>query len=153
FSIVFTNLQGNEPQGVVQGQQDDGGFSEVIPLGNGTFAASRFNFGENYFLPKVALETNGLTAGAFLGGLVLPELIPDAPVRILRATIGSTNALIFASDTRSKQIGLFFYNEADGAFISGRYLGFSNPFEIGALTLTDDGGLAVCGTPYLAGRF
>lgn len=153
FSIVFTNLQGDEPQGIVQGQQDDGGFSALIPLGGGTFAASRFNFGENYFLPRVTLETNGLTAGAFLGGLVLPELIPDAPVRILRATIGATNALIFASDTRSKQIGLFFYNEADGAFISSRYLGFSNPFEVGALTLTEDGGLAVCGTTYLAGRF
>src|SRR5690606_14991572 len=81
FSLVFTNLQGNGPVGVVQGQQDDGGFSAVVPLNNGKFAASRFDFGQNYFLPGVTLQTNGPTMGAYLGGFVLPELVPDAPVK------------------------------------------------------------------------
>ena len=154
FSLVFTDLQeDDEPLGVVQGQQDDGGFSAVVPLGGGQFAASRFNFGENYFLPRVSLQANGPSVGAYLGGNVLPELLPDARVKILRARINSRDIVVYASDTKSKQIGLFFYDETTGEFISSRYLGFSNPFEIAAIIQTDDDGLAVCGTTYLAGRF
>lgn len=153
FSLVFTNLEDNSPVGVVQGQQDDGGLSAVVPLGNDRFAVSRFDFGKNYFLPGVPLATNGPTSSAYLDGLTLPELVPDADVRILRTTIRSKDVLIYASNTRSKQIGLFFYDERDGAFISSRYLGFSNPFEVSAVIRTADEGLVVCGTTWLAGRF
>ncbi len=151
FSLVFTNL--SSIQGVVQGQQDDGGFSAVYPLGGNKFAAARFNFGDNYFLPNVNLSTTGPTIGVDLGGNTLPELVNSAPVRIVRAQVNNKNVLIFASDTKSKQIGLFFYDESTGEFISSRYLGFSNPFEAASLVQTNDKGLAVCGTTYLAGRF
>jgi hypothetical protein len=125
----------------------------VLPLGTGEFAASRFDFGENYFLPGVNLSTQGPTISSYLGGFVLPELIPDAPVRILRMTAGSRDVLLYASDTKSKQIGLFFYDGATGEFISSRYLGFSNPFEIASMIETRDEGIIVCGTTWLAGRF
>ena len=80
-------------------------------------------------------------------------MVENASVRILRATIDSKNVLIYGTDTKSKQIGLLFYEESAGTFLSSRYLGFSNPFEIANLIQTEDGGLAVCGTTYLAGRF
>ena len=153
FSLVFTDFNEDDPSGVVQGQQDDGGFSAVLPLGGNEFSAARFNFGDNYFLPRVTLETTGLSLGAYLGGSTLPELVADAPVKILRASRGSQNIIIYASDTRSKQIGLFFYDLATGDFMSSRHLGFSNPFEIAAIIRTKDEGLAICGTTYLAGRF
>ncbi len=152
FSLVFTDME-DGASGVVHGQQDDGGFSEVVSLGNGRFAASRFDFGRNYFMPGVSLQTNGPSISAYLGGFTLPELVPDAPVSILRTTIGSRNMLIYASDTRSKQIGLFFYDEATSEFVGSRYLGFSNPFEVTSIIRTSDDGLAVCGTTWLAGRF
>lgn len=151
FSLVFTDL--NTITGVVQGQQDDGGLSAVYPLGGNKFAASRFNFGDNYFLPNVNLSTNSASISVDLGGNTLSELIGNAPVKIIRAEINTKRILIFASDTKSKQIGLFFYEEATGNFISSRYLGFSNPFEIASLIQTADKGLMVCGTTYLAGRF
>jgi hypothetical protein len=153
FSLVFTDLSANGPSGVVQGQQDDGGFSAIYPLGGNRFATSRFNFGDNYFLPNVNLVTNAPSSGVDLGGNTLPELVSNAQVRIIKAQINQKSTLIFASDTRSRQIGLFFYNEATGEFISSRYLGFSNPFEVASLLQTTDEGLAVCGTTYLAGRF
>lgn len=153
FSLVFTDLDAASPSGVVHGQQDDGGFSAVVPLANGKFAASRFDFGQNYFLPGVTLKTSGPSISANLGGFALPELVPDAPVKILRATVGTRDVLIFVSDTRSKQIGLFFYDEATGNFIGSRYLGFSNPFEMASIIRTQDEGIAVCGTTWLAGRF
>ncbi len=153
FSLVFTDIDNEGPLGVIHGQQDDGGLSAVVPLGNGKFAASRFEFGQNYFLPGVTLQTGGSAISSDLGGFVLPELVPDASVEIMQTTIGSKSMLIYASDTRSKQIGLFFYDEATGKFVSSRYLGFSNPFEVAAIIRTSDEGLAICGTTWLAGRF
>ncbi|MDH4090126.1 MAG: hypothetical protein OEV74_14445 [Cyclobacteriaceae bacterium] len=153
FSLVFTDMTSDDPVGVVQGQQADGGFSALTPLGGNKFASSRFNFGENFLIPNKELSTSGITSTVDLGGYSLPELVPNANVRILRAKIDTENVLIYGSDTKSKQIGLLFYEEATGTFISSRYLGFSNPFEIASLTQTSDEGLAVCGTTYVAGRF
>lgn len=153
FSLVFTNISSDDPLGVVQGQQDDGGFSAVTALGGSKFATSRFNFGDNYILPNKDLSTSGNTSSTDLGGYSLPEMVQNAKVRILRATTDTKNVLIYGTDTKSKQIGLLFYEETSGTFISSRYLGFSNPFEIANLIQTADGGLAVCGTTYLAGRF
>lgn len=153
FSLIFTDMHQDDPIGVVQGQQEDGGFSAVLPLQGNEFAAARFNFGDNYFLPRVSLGTTGLSVAADLGGNTIPELVADARVKILKASWKSRDVLIYASDTRSKQIGLFFYDAATGDFISSRYLGFSNPFEIADIIQTKDEGLAICGTTYLAGRF
>jgi hypothetical protein len=154
FSLVFTDLDDAElPDGVVQGQDDDGGFSAVSASG-GKFAAARFNYGDNYFLVNAPIQTSTVSSStdANLTGHTLPELTPDAHVKILRATVDTEKLLIYGSDTQTRQIGLYFYNES-GTFISSRYFGFSNPFEIANMIQTSDEGLAVCGTTYLAGRF
>ncbi len=153
FSLVFTNLNADDPLGVVQGQQDDGGFSAVTPIASTKFAASRFNFGDNYLLPNVVLPTNAVTSSVNYRGNTLPELVPNANVRIIRTIINATNTLVYGSDTKSKQIALLFYDEATGVLAGSHYLGFSNPFEVASLIQTEDEGLAVCGTTYLAGRF
>jgi hypothetical protein len=75
----------------------------------------------------MGLQTNGPTVGECLGGNVLPELSHDARVRILNTKIGSRDIVIYASDTKSKQIGLFFYDSLNGEFISSRYLGHTYP--------------------------
>lgn len=153
FSLVFTDMNGDDPNGVVQGQHEDGGFSAVTPIAGNKFAMARFNFGDNFLLPNRDLSTSGITSSTDLGGYSLPELVPNARVRILRATADTRKVLIYGSDTKSKQIGLLYYDESTGEFINSRYLGFSNPFEIVSLTQTADGGLAVCGMTSLAGRF
>jgi hypothetical protein len=153
FSLVFTDLNNDDPLGIVQGQQDDGGFSAVKPIASTKFAAARFNFGDNYLLPNVNLSSNSITSSVDYVGNTLPELIPNANVRIIRSVINTTNTLIYGSDTKAKQIALLFYDEATGALTGSHYLGFSNPFEIAGLVQTADEGLAVCGTTYLAGRF
>ena len=153
LSLVFTNLINDDPQGVVQGQQDDGGVSQVVSLEGGKFALSRFNFGDNYFLPNEVLNTSGISSSIELGGNPLPELVANAAVDILRVSIGTKKIALYGSDTRSTQIVLYGYDESNGEFIGSRYLGFSNPFEISSIISTNDGGLAVCGTTFVAGRF
>ena len=153
FSLVFTDLNQDDPIGVVQGQHDDGGFSAVTHIASTKFAASRFNFGDNYLLPNVILPSTSITSTVDYTGNTLPELVANANVRILRSTIKDVSTLIFASDTKAKQIALLFYDEATGALKGSHYLGFSNPFEVASLIQTEDEGLLVCGTTYLAGRF
>jgi len=153
FSLVFTDLNQENPVGIVQGIQDDGGFSAVQSLGSNKFSTARFNFGDNYLLPNVILNTTGITSSVDLGGNTFPELEANSKVKILRTVVNAKNVLVYASNTRSKQIGLYFYDEATGTFLSSKYLGFSNPFEVAQVISTSDNGLAVCGTTYMAGRF
>ena len=155
FTMAYTDLNDDEPAGLIQGQQENGGLSFVLPLGGNKFAASVYNFGDNYFLPNVNLPTSGVSSTVILSesALTIPELVPDAKVRIIKATVDEKSNVIFGGTTISKQIGLFFYDEATGVFQSSRHFGFSNPFEIGNVIQTSDGGLAICGTTFLAGRF
>lgn len=153
LSLVFTNLNDDDPQGIIQGQQDDGGLSQVVPQDGGKFALARFNFGDNYYLPNTPLNTSGISSSIDLGGNPFPELVANAPVKILRMTLGTTKIALYGSNTRSNQISLYGYDETTGEFLGSKYLGFSNPFEIAAITPTIDGGIAVCGTTYVAGRF
>jgi hypothetical protein len=153
FSLVFTDLSAKDPLGVVQGQQDDGGLSYIMPLDGIRYASARFNFGDNYLLPNATLNSTGTTSSVDLGGNNLPELANNATVKIISATVNSKEIALYGSNTRSKQISLYGYEKATGKFLGSRYLGFSNPFEIAAMTTTTDGGLAVCGTTYVAGRF
>ncbi|MBX2969366.1 MAG: hypothetical protein KF803_08335 [Cyclobacteriaceae bacterium] len=153
FSLVFTNLNQDGPNGVVNGNQEEGGLSAVQPLSATKFAVARFSFDDNYLVPNTTLNPTGISSSVNLGGNTLPELEPNARIKILRTSINNKNVLVYGSNTRSKQIGLYFYDEATGTFITSKYLGFSNPFEIAQVISTEDGGLAVCGTTYVAGRF
>jgi hypothetical protein len=153
LSIVFTNLTSDSPLGVIQGNQDDGGMSSLLSLAGGKFAAARFNFGDNYFMPQATLATGSTSSTSDLAGNAFPELQPNAPVTIINATINGNPRVIYGSNTRGKQIALFGYNPADGSFVGSKYIGFSNAFEIASITPTDDDGLVVLGTTYIAGRF
>jgi hypothetical protein len=153
LSLVFTDLNQDNPQGVIQGQQDKGGLSYVIPTTGGKYAAAKFNFGDNYLMPAVTLNTSGVSSSTDLVGNYLPELVPDAQVKIMMANIDGQEQVLYASNTRSRQIALFSYSPSDGKLLGSRYLGFSNPFEVAAMITTEDKGLIICGTTYLAGRF
>lgn len=152
FSLIFTDLSDNAP-GVVQGQQSNGGFSELLLTGDNAFAAARFNFGDNYILPRVSLNTTGISSATDLGGNPVPELVPNATVKAIAFTLRGRAATVFASTTRNRQIVLYAYDRATGELLGSRYIGFSNAFEAAAVVATPDGGLAVCGTTYLASRF
>ncbi|MEQ8425138.1 MAG: hypothetical protein RIA63_10545 [Cyclobacteriaceae bacterium] len=152
FSLVFTDL-GSGGLGVVQGQQDDGGISKLVQLNGSTYATARFNFGDNYFLPNVSLTTSEISSSSDLGGFSLPELIDNAPVKILVSSIKDQDVIIYASNTKSGQIGIYVYELGSGEFLGSRYLGFSNPYEVNSLINTEDEGLAIGATTYVTGRF
>ena len=151
FSFVFTNLiQENPP--VIQGQEDEGGISQAVQIDNAKFAVARFNFGDNYFIPAATLNSSGISSSVNLNGNIVPEIVSNAPVRIIRHQLGGKPVLIYCSNTRNNQIVLYFYDQVSGVFLGSRYLGFSNSFSASGIVATTDGGIAVSGLTYLAGK-
>ena len=152
FSLVFTNLNDGDPQGVVQGQHDDGGISALMPLSGQDFAVSSFNFGTNYLMPRLALNTTGISSAVDLVNNPFPELVPNAHVRITSATGKNGQVILMASSSRNGQIILHGFTPS-GKLIGSEYLGYGNQNTLASVIQTADGGLAVLGTTFVAGRF
>jgi hypothetical protein len=154
FSLVFTNLSSNEPSGVVQGQQDDGGISALLPLEVANkYALSTFNFGDNYLHSNSTLSKQGISSTVDLVGFSMPELQPDARVILKRVTVNAKKSVVYGSNTKNGQILLLGYDEVTGELKGTKYLGFSYPYEIAGFVQTEDEGLAVAALTYVAGRF
>jgi hypothetical protein len=156
FALVFTDLSADLPSHTVYGQQQNAGFSSVLPIIGQNFAVSGYSFGFNFLLPTANLTTSG---GGFSSvtdvqsnGYSFPELESNARVKIIRGTFKGKNVVIYASNTKSGQIGIYIYDETTGEFLSSKYLGYSNPFEVAALVQTTEGDFVVSGTTFVAGR-
>ncbi len=152
FSLVFTNLNDGDPQGVVQGQHDDGGISAIMPLSGQDFAVSSFNFGTNYLMPRLSLNTTGISSAVDLVNNPFPEFEPNAYVRITDASGSNGQVILMASSSRNGQIVLHGFAPS-GKLIGSKYLGYGNQNKLASVIQTADGGLAVLGTTYVAGRF
>lgn len=154
FSLVFTSLNSDEPSGIVQGQQHNGGFSSLLPLEDASkFAFSTFNFGDNYIHSNSALPKQSISSAVDLEGFSMPELQPDAKVVLKKVTANNSKVALFGSNTKNGQIVLLAYDEITGELKGTKYLGFSYPYEIAGFMQTEDGGLAVAALTYVAGRF
>jgi hypothetical protein len=150
FSLVFTNF-GNEPTGVCQGQLSSGGISAVASVGNSAFGVARFNFGDNYLNPIAEIPTNSITSSTDLGGNIFPEMESGAQVKLLK--MEQEAKWLYATNTVSKQIVLYGFNQVTGSILSTEYLGSNNPYSFASITLTNDGGIAILAKTALEGRF
>jgi len=153
FSLVFTDLSEDGVVGVTQGQHENGGISEVLPINQSYFAVSSFNFGTNYLMPKIQLEVTGITSTVDLVGNPFPELVPDAPVCIKRIDASGAPVITFGSYTRNGQIVLHAFDETTGTLKGSEYLGYGDQNKLASFIETRDGGIAVLGTTFVAGRF
>ena len=153
LSLVFTDLVSDDPIGVSQGQQDDGGLSSIRHVSGTTFAVSRFDEGDNYILPNVELNMGSITSSLDLGGNPFPELVDEAPVIVKEVQIDGEAVLLYGSHTKGGQIILLAYSPEGGELLGTKYLGFSNPYKLAGFSKTDDEGLVVVGSTAVAGRF
>lgn len=153
LSLLFSDLSNNEPSGVIQGQQDLGGVSALLSLTGGQFAISRFNFGDNYTNTLATLNAGGTTSASDIESNSMLEWEVDAKVKMLNLTLGEVEYLVIGTTTKNQQIVLHFYEASTGNYVGVDYLGFSNPYQLGALTQTADNGLAVLGATQVAGKF
>ncbi len=153
ISLTFVAQSDGEFTGIVNGFRDRSVISSLLPISGSNYMATRYSYGENFLMQNESISENNISFGGDLGGNELPELSPDAVVFLQRITIQGVERILMATNTRSGQILLLFYS-ADGLqLIGASYLGRINPFEIGGITSTGDGGVAIMGNTWVAGRF
>ncbi len=152
LSLVFSNF-GADPTGVVQGQFTDAGVRNVMPMGGSTFALSGFQFEDNFIYPSVTLNTTGISSTVDLYTSNAAEWRPYTPVAMKQYTMNGVDYVVYAAETKSRQIALYFYESASGNFAGLTHIGYANPFTLASLTIDADNHLIVLGTAYVAGRF
>jgi len=152
LSLVFTTF-GDEPTGVLQGQQTFSGVRSLINLSDNVFSLVGFQFEDNFLMPQVSLGVNEIrsTVDFFRGAL--PELRANAPAksRIMELSNGN-RVIVTVSETENRQAIIYFHDEM-GALMGIKLLGSLNPFTFNDVITTEDGGLIVLGTTFLASRF
>lgn len=153
LSLMFIRASDGECDGVINGFRDKGGISSAIALSNNSLALSRYDFGDNYFLPRTEVDLQGIAFSGDLEVSDFPELSKNARVVLKKLTLNGQEVIIYASNTKSNQLVLYAYDGDAGTLLDVKYLGQTNPYEIGSFTTTSDGGLAVLGKTYVAGRF
>jgi len=87
------------------------------------------------------------------GGYKLPELKGNTSIKIRRLTLKGKDVVVYISDTKGKQLVLYFYDANSGVLLSTKYLGDSNPFEMGGIVVTPSNSLVIIGTCYVGGRY
>lgn len=152
LSLLFTDLSSNSPSGVIQGQQDEGGISGLLPLNGDVFALSRFNFGDQFASGQTTLNTSGTTSASDIDSNAMLEWEVDQKVKMTAVTLNESDYVIIATTTRNQQIVLHFYDNT-GAYVGVDYLGYSSPYQLGAIQVTADNGLAILGSIQVAGKF
>ncbi|MEL6556633.1 MAG: hypothetical protein AAFQ94_00520 [Bacteroidota bacterium] len=152
LSLVFTNF-GDDPTGVVQGQQSFTGIRSVLHLSGSTFTLMGYQFDRNFLRPQATLSTNSISSSVDLFASAIPEVMPNAPSKsILISREGLDDVIVTATETQSRQTILYFHS-TDGVLLGIERLGSLNPFTFGDIIATADGGLKVLGTTFLASRF
>ncbi|GAB4243518.1 MAG: hypothetical protein Tsb0034_21420 [Ekhidna sp.] len=152
FSLTFTNF-GDSPQGVVQGQASNAGIRAAMALGGSEFAVAGYQFDENYQLSSATLSTSGISSSADLYPGDMAEIKPYTKAKIVNYSTGGSDYTVFASETKSNQVALHFYNATTGEIDAVHHIGYLNPFSFASIKVTSDNALIVLGTSLVAGRF
>lgn len=148
FSLVFSNF--GAPSRVVQGLSSDAGIRAILPLATGSFAVAGYQYDNNYQLASSTLSA-GSAADLYPGNMA--EIKPYASVRIISYELNGNTYAAFASETKSNQIVIHFYNSSSGELAGIYYLGYLNPFSLASIKIGSDESLLVLGTTFVAGRF
>lgn len=151
LSLVFTNF-GDNPTGVIQGQGVFGGISSCLPLGNGNFAITGFQFEQNFVRPSVSISTNGITSSIDLLDRDQAEIKANSPTDIISYTLNEQTYTVVAAETESEQVVLYIYN-LEGTQIAAHYIGYINSFTLGDMSVSEDNSLLILGSTFTAGRF
>ncbi len=141
--------------GTINGERYNAAVSAFLPLEGNRAAVARYNSAglTSFNAAAVFNATTDISDPNSIIGNNLPELLPNARVVVKTAVLRQRPVVLYLSETRNGQLVLFIYDQQSGILISNRYLGANNSFEAGGMTLTQDGGLAIVGRVFIAGRF
>jgi hypothetical protein len=152
LSMVFTNF-GEDPTGVLQGQGTDAGLKAAHSSASGDFSIVGYQFSDHFMNAKTELPINNISSSVNLFDRNIPEIAEKAICRIIPFNGINRELIIIASETEGRQVVLYFYDLNTGQLEATYYLGTLNPFTLSSIIELEDGGIAITGTTFLAGRF
>jgi hypothetical protein len=154
LSMVLFRFDSSKPA-ILNGYGTERCMSAAAYISDAKFAAARFAYGQNFVTPNALINYSPGTVASSkdLGGYTMLEWQTDAPVILKRLTVAGKNIILYGSNNNAGQICLYAYDEASGALIGTKHLGYANAFQLGDFIVTQDNGLAVAGTSYLSNRF
>lgn len=153
MTLIFANPATGSRDGQLNTYQDNAAISSAVYLDSSRFALSRYYMGENYIFPSVKLDQNNTQGSDDFNDIHLAELTEDATVKTIIATVHNRELVVYASQTKSNSMVLYFFNKADGKLLATKNVASTNPVNIAGLISTSDGGLALLAQTYVAGRF
>jgi hypothetical protein len=153
MTLIFANPATGGRDGQVNTYQDNAAISSAAYLDGSRFALSRYYMSENYIFPSVELDQNNTQGSDDFNDIHLSELTADAAVKSITTTFHNKEVVVYASQTKTNSLVLYFFNKADGKLVATKNLASTNPVNIAGLISTSDGGLALLAQTYVAGRF
>lgn len=153
MSMLFVNTADGTQTGVINGFRSKSAISAANYIDGNSFALSRFDFGENFIIPRIDINTAGTGISSDLAGNIHPEITSNAMVHSEIIDVNGKEVVLFATSTKGTQILLYAYDPLNGSLIGTHHLGRLNPYEAISFVATEDGGLAVLGNTFVNGRF
>lgn len=153
MSLLFVNAADGSQTGVINGFRSNSAISAANYIEGNSFALSRFDFGENYIIPRIDINTSGIGISSDLAGNIHPEITENAKVHAEIINVNGREVVLFATSTKGTQMLLYAYDPINGSLIGTHHLGRINPYEAISFVATEDGGLAILGNTFVNGRF
>lgn len=153
MTMLIVNAPGGDQSGILYTYQDDAALSSATSIDGSRFAITRYHSGDNFVNPSLELNLAGNQSITDFEDFSLPELAEDAPVRCLHQTLNGKDVVVFASQTRTNQVALYFYSATDGELQHVKFINEKYPVFLTGLEFTKEEGLALLLQTYLIGRF
>lgn len=152
LSMVFTDLS-DTPTGVVQGQRTQGAMTCVLPLGNNNFSFFGYQYNDNFLVPAQSIDVAATSTTVEHLSIPFSEFRSRTPAVIRRYNHNGTIYSIFAAESESRQVILYFYNVETGNLGAIHTVGHINPYTLGSVKVDEQNNLLILGTTLVSGRF
>lgn len=152
LSVVFSDF-GGSPSGVIQGQGTNGGITDALPIQGSTFGLFGYQFNDNFLNPSATVTTSGLASSIDFLNTTVSEFNSRTPADIELIEVEGTPYTVFAAETETRQVALYFYDAASGELAGIHKIGYLNPYTLASIRVDAENNLLVLGTTYVSGRF
>ena len=153
LGLNFINPQTGDLIGTLNGFRADGFVTSVHHLQGKQYALARSSFGVRTLLPQAEINPQAIASSSDLEANDFPEIDGEAPVVVKEIQHGGSSVILFGTHTKSRQLILYAFDKDSGELLGAQYLGQTDPYRLGNLIPTQDGGLAIMAETFVAGRF
>ena len=153
LGLNFVNPGNGDLTGTLNGFRDDEFISAAQHLGGSQYALARNGFGISTLLPRTEVNQQGIASSTDLVANDFPEIDQNARIIVKEVEQAGRQVIVYGTHTKKRQLILYAFDKDSGTLIGTRYIGQTNPYQLGNFTMTEDGGMVVLAETFISGRF